>query len=151
MPFRRGTALLAAGPGPATLRLGALPPVQPLICYEAVFSRHLIGGDARPAWLLQVTNDAWFGNLSGPWQHLAQARLRALESGLPLMRAANTGVSAVIDARGELRATLGLNLTGRIDARLPGALPPTPWSRWGDWPALALALLGLGLAARRRG
>ena len=139
------------GPGPATLRLGALPPVQPLICYEAVFSRHLIGGDARPAWLLQVTNDAWFGNLSGPWQHLAQARLRALESGLPLMRAANTGVSAVIDARGELRATLGLNLTGRIDARLPGALPRTPWSRWGDWPALALALLGLGLAARRRG
>ena len=67
-----------------------------------------------------------------------------------LMRAANTGVSAVIDARGELRATLGLNLTGRIDARLPGALPPTSWSRWGDWPALALAALGLILAARRR-
>ena len=97
-----------------------------------------------------MTNDAWFGNLSGPWQHLAQARLRAVETGLPLMRAANTGVSAVIDARGQLRATLGLNLAGRIDARLPGALPPTPWSRWGDWPALALAALGLILAARRR-
>lgn len=138
------------GQGPETIRFGALPPVQPLICYEAIFSRHLLTGADRPAWLLQVTNDAWFGNLSGPWQHLAQARLRAIESGLPLMRAANTGISAVIDARGGLRAELGLNQIGRIDARLPGALPPTPWSRWGDWPALALALLGLGLAARRR-
>lgn len=138
------------GTGPAAIRFGTLPPVQPLICYEAIFARHLLGSGDRPGWLLQVTNDAWFGNLSGPWQHLAQARLRAVETGLPLMRAANTGVSAVIDARGQLRATLGLNLAGRIDARLPGALPPTPWSRWGDWPALALAALGLILAARRR-
>ena len=83
-------------------------------------------------------------------QHLAQARLRAIESGLPLMRAANTGVSAVIDARGGLRATLSLNREGRIDALLPGALPPTPYSRWGDWPVLALTLLVLGLAARSR-
>lgn len=140
----------SAGPGPRLLDLPGLPRMQPLICYEAIFSRHLIAGETRPAWLLQVTNDAWFGALSGPWQHLAQARLRAIESGLPLMRAANTGVSAVIDARGSLRATLGLNLAGRIDAALPGALPPTPWTRWGDGPALALVLAALALAARRR-
>lgn len=140
----------SAGPGPMTLSLAGLPPVQPLICYEAVFSRHLIGaGPDRPEWLLQVTNDAWFGTRSGPWQHLAQTRLRAIESGLPMMRAANTGISAVIGPRGELRATLGLGLEGRIDARLPGHLPPTPWSRFGDWPVLAL-MLALGLWAARR-
>ncbi len=138
------------GQGAQVMRFQGLPPVQPLICYEAVFSRHLITGAERPAWLLQVTNDAWFGQLSGPWQHLAQARLRAIESGLPLMRAANTGVSAVIDARGQLRATLGLDLAGRIDAALPAPLPATPWARWGDWPALALACLGLALALQRR-
>ncbi|MFT4013797.1 MAG: apolipoprotein N-acyltransferase [Paracoccus sp. (in: a-proteobacteria)] len=131
----------SAGAGPRVMRFENLPPVQPLICYEAVFSRHLIAGPDRPQWLLQVTNDAWFGKVSGPWQHLAQARLRAIESGLPLMRAANTGVTAVIDARGGIRAELGLNLAGRIDAALPAALPPTPWSRWGDLPALALALI----------
>lgn len=140
-----------AGPGPRVLDLPGLPRMQPLICYEAVFSRHLIGGDTRPEWLLQITNDAWFGTLSGPWQHLAQARLRAIESGLPLMRAANTGVSAVIDARGGLRAVLEIDAIGRIDAALPGALPPTPWSRWGDWPAVTLALaLVLLVAAHRR-
>ncbi|KGJ04935.1 apolipoprotein acyltransferase [Paracoccus halophilus] len=138
------------GAAPAVLRFPGLPPVQPLICYEAIFSRHLITGADRPGWLLQVTNDAWFGNLSGPYQHLAQARLRAIESGLPLMRAANTGVSAVIGARGELHATLELNRTGRIDARLPGALPPTLWSRWGDWPVLLLTLAALGLLWRYR-
>lgn len=138
------------GHGPAVIRYGALPPVQPLICYEAVFSRHLVAGPDRPGWLLQVTNDGWFGNLSGPWQHLAQARLRSIESGLPLMRAANTGISAVIDARGGLRATLGLNLSGRIDAALPAALPPTPWSRWGDWPAVIAALACVICAALHR-
>ncbi|UXU76565.1 apolipoprotein N-acyltransferase (plasmid) [Paracoccus sp. SMMA_5_TC] len=141
----------SAGHGPQVLNLGRLPPMQPLICYEAVFSRHLITGAERPQWLLQITNDAWFGTLSGPWQHLAQARLRAIESGLPLLRVANTGVSAVIDPRGGLRATLGLNLIGRIDTSLPAPLPPTPWSRWGDWPALGLALLALAANRRRSG
>lgn len=140
----------SAGPGPQTMSLPGIPAFQPLICYEAVFSRHLISGDQRPEWLLQVTNDAWFGNYSGPWQHLAQARLRAIESGLPLMRAANTGVSAVIDARGGVLATLGLNAAGRIDAVLPGALPPTLWSRWRDWPAVVLAFAVFALAASRR-
>ncbi|WP_245155672.1 apolipoprotein N-acyltransferase [Paracoccus ravus] len=145
------------GPAPRILRFSALPPVQPLICYEAVFSRHLISGPNRPEWLLQVTNDGWFGQLSGPWQHLAQAQLRAIESGLPLMRAANTGVSAVLDGHGRIRAQLGLGVTGRIDAALPSALPPTPWSRWGDWPAVLAALACIAgalshrmLTARRR-
>lgn len=141
-----------SGPGPQVLTLGGLPPFQPMICYEAIFERHLIRG-ARPAWILQITNDAWFGIWSGPYQHLAQARLRAIQSGLPVLRAANTGVSAVIDARGELRATLPLNQAGVIDTRLPGALPPTLWWRWGDAPMLALmvaALAALALGRRRK-
>ncbi|MTH63895.1 apolipoprotein N-acyltransferase [Paracoccus shanxieyensis] len=138
------------GPGPQVMQLETLPPMQPLICYEAVFPQHLITGANRPQWLLQVTNDGWFGQISGPWQHLAQARLRAIESGLPLMRAANTGISAVIDARGQIRAELDLNREGRIDARLPGALPPTPWATWRDWPALILACALVILAIFRR-
>ena len=144
------------GPGPRTLRdLAAnLPPVQVLICYEAIFSRHVLAnGPDRPDWLLQITNDAWFGTLSGPWQHLAQARLRAIESGLPVIRVANTGVSAVIDAHGQIRARLGLNIDGHIDTALPAALPPTCWSRAGDWPAIlaAFALLaGLAIHSQRR-
>lgn len=140
----------SAGPGPVLMTAGDAPPFQPLICYEAIFSRHLRRLDTRPAWLLQATNDAWFGRISGPYQHLAQARLRAIETGLPMVRAANTGVSAVIDARGRIRDSLPLNVAGRIDAALPGALPPTPWSRYGDLPALLLLLAALlGVAAGR--
>lgn len=133
------------GPGPQVLRglAGKLPPVQVLICYEAIFSRHLITGPDRPDWILQITNDAWFGTMSGPWQHLALARLRAIESGLPVIRVANTGVTAVIDARGTSRQQLGLNVEGRIDAHLPGALPATPWDRVKDWPVVILTLLAL--------
>jgi apolipoprotein N-acyltransferase len=143
----------AAGPGPRLLQAGTAPPFQPLICYEAIFPQHLRSLDQRPGWLLQVTNDAWFGQFSGPYQHLAQARLRSIESGLPLIRAANTGISAVIDARGEIRQSLGLGVIDKIDAPLPGALPPTPWMRWGDAPMLILLVLMLGAAVilgRRR-
>ena len=94
-----------------------------------------------------MTNDGWFGDLAGPYQHLAQARLRAVEQGLPLLRTANTGVSAVIDGRGQVLQSLPLNTAGRIDADVPPALPPTPYSRTGDWPATILLLAGLlGLA-----
>ena len=101
---------------------------------------------------MQITNDAWFGTWSGPYQHLAQARLRAIQSGLPVLRAANTGVSAAIDAQGRIRATLPLNQAGVIDARLPGALPPTLWWRWGDAPMLGLMAAALAVLAfgRRR-
>jgi apolipoprotein N-acyltransferase len=145
----------SAGPGPVLLDLGEAGRVLPLICYEAIFPRNLRGTD-RPDWLVQVTNDAWFGDWIGPFQHLAQARLRAIEQGLPLARAANTGVTAVIDARGQEVASLGMGAAGTVDADLPGALPPTAYARWGDQPwqaALALFLLlvtGLRLWRPRR-
>ncbi|MGR3416477.1 apolipoprotein N-acyltransferase [Paracoccus sp. (in: a-proteobacteria)] len=137
----------SSGSGPASMQAGKLPPFQPLICYEAIFPQHLRGLDNRPAWLLQATNDGWFGRFLGPYQHLAQARLRSIESGLPMMRAANTGVSAVIDARGAVRQSLGLGVAGKIDAKLPGALPPTVWIRWGSMPVVVLVALVLLMAA----
>ncbi|MBU3028806.1 apolipoprotein N-acyltransferase [Paracoccus marinaquae] len=129
------------GEGPALLQAPGLPGFQPLICYEAIFPQHLRGLDQRPGWILQATNDGWFGRFSGPYQHLAQARLRAIEAGLPLIRAANTGVSAVIDARGQIRDTLPLGVAGKIDTPLPGALPETLWLRYGPAPVLALSLI----------
>lgn len=137
----------APGPGPQVIALPELPAFEPLICYEAIFPQHLRGLDSRPDWLLQVTNDGWFGRFSGPYQHLAQARLRAIESGLPLIRAANTGVSAVIDAHGTLRQTLPLGAIGKIDGQLPAALPETVWLRHGATPILLLALIALLAAA----
>jgi apolipoprotein N-acyltransferase len=135
----------AAGPGPLLVDVPGLPPFLPLICYEAIFPHGLrVPGD-RPEWLVQITNDAWFGRLAGPYQHLAQARVRAIEQGLPLARAANTGISAVIDARGRIVAELGLGAAGHIDAELPAALPPTHYARFGDLPALLLVLASLGL------
>lgn len=139
------------GPGPALLDLGDLGTALPLICYESIFPRHL-RTETRPDWVLQITNDAWFGTLTGPYQHLAQARLRAVEQGLPVLRAANTGVSAVIDARGGVTAQLGLGQAGFLDAPLPRALAPTPYARFGDWPIWLIVLGGLALlAARGRG
>ena len=140
------------GPGPRLLDLGAAGRALPLICYEAVFPRDLRGTE-RPDWLLQATNDAWFGHRTGPYQHFAQARLRSVETGLPLVRAANTGISAVTDARGRITAELPLDATGALDAALPGALPPTLYARTGDAPwhvLLALGALALAFAARRR-
>lgn len=140
------------GTGPRIMQLGhSIPDFQPLICYEAIFPQHLRAVSDRPDWLLQATNDAWFGKFSGPYQHLEQAQLRAIESGLPLIRAANTGVSAVIDARGEIRDSLGMNQQGKIDARLPAALPETFWIKWGNTPILLLAaILGAATLFRRR-
>lgn len=141
------------GAGPRVLDLPGLPPFQPLICYEAVFERDLARGKrggSRPDWLLQITNDAWFGTWSGPYQHLAQARLRAVQSGLPLLRAANTGVSASIDAYGRVTATLPLGKAGVLDTRLPGALAATPWWRWGDAPLLLVLAGALAALILRR-
>ena len=140
------------GPGPEVLDLGPLGLALPLICYESIFPRHL-RTETRPDWVLQVTNDAWFGELTGPFQHLAQARLRAVEQGLPVLRVANTGVSAFIDARGGVIAELGLGETGYLDGAIPSALPPTAYARHGDWPVvLVLTLLfsGAALASRIR-
>ncbi|WP_306418113.1 apolipoprotein N-acyltransferase [Albidovulum aquaemixtae] len=142
----------SAGPGARIVDLGPLGKVLPLICYEAVFPQDLNAAEGRADWILQVTNDGWFGNVAGPYQHFAQARLRAVEQGLPLLRAANTGITAVIDAKGRVHQSLALNTQGVIDADLPAALPPTPYVRTGDVPAtifVAVALLALGLGRRR--
>ncbi len=137
------------GPGRATLRLDGLPPVSPLVCYEAIFPG-AVTADERPGWLLNLTNDAWFGPYAGPAQHFAIARLRAVEEGLPLVRAANTGISAVVDSYGRVLHRLDSGEEGVIDAGLPTALTPTPFARLGDWTVLALLAITGGIAFFRR-
>ncbi|MEM6634424.1 MAG: apolipoprotein N-acyltransferase [Pseudomonadota bacterium] len=140
-----------AGPPPRPITFANAGPAMPLICYEAIFPQLVGGYDARPDWIIQITNDAWFGKVSGPYQHLAQARLRAIEQGLPLVRAANTGVSAIIDAHGRTVAEIALGEAGFADAALPSPRPPTIYSRTGDLPAyLAMALCFSGLIVARR-
>jgi apolipoprotein N-acyltransferase len=124
----------SAGPGPRTITLPGLPPFSPLICYEAIFPDAVIDPTNRPAWLLNVTNDAWYGVSSGPFQHLAIARTRAIEEGLPLARVANNGISAVFDPYGRVLGRLDLDAVGVLDEKLPDALPPTAYSRFGDTP-----------------
>jgi apolipoprotein N-acyltransferase len=150
-----GSIDFQAGPGRETIKLPGLPPFSPLICYEAIFSGGVVDPNVRPEWLLNITNDAWFGRSTGPYQHFAMARMRAIEEGLPLVRSANTGISAVIDPWGRVQAELGLGETGVLDAALPRPLPEaTPFARTGPVivvvPALLLALLALLLEARRR-
>lgn len=140
----------SAGPGPRLLDLGALGKALPLICYEAVFAQDVNNAPARPDLLLQLTNDAWFGELSGPYQHLAQARMRAIEQGLPMVRVANTGVSAMIDPLGRVTASLPLGTDGFLDAELPAPLPETFYARSGDGPVAGLLfLLLLGFCGDR--
>lgn len=148
----------SAGPGLRVLDLGpSFGDAVPLICYEAVFPNDIRPAASGADWMMQLTNDAWFGRISGPYQHLAQARLRAVEFGLPFVRAANTGVSAVIDARGHVTARLDLGVAGVLDAALPAALPATIYARTGDLPLIALllivfcALLSAFTGARRDG
>jgi apolipoprotein N-acyltransferase len=133
-----GRGSFEEGEARVTIGLPGLPPFSPVICYEVIFPGAVTGSGARPRWLLNVTNDAWFGVSTGPYQHLASARLRAVEEGLPMIRAANTGVSAVIDAYGRVLASLDMQQQGIIDHRLPPAREATPYSRWGDWTLLAL-------------
>lgn len=134
-----------------TVSLPGLPPFSPLICYEAIFPGAVTAPGERPAWLLNVTNDAWFGTSSGPYQHLTSARLRAVEEGLPMIRAANTGVSAVIDAFGRVIASLDMERSGVIDHALPPPRAVTLYGRWGDWTLLALlTILVLFVAPTRR-
>ncbi|MBL4929856.1 apolipoprotein N-acyltransferase [Tabrizicola sp. KVB23] len=139
----------SAGPGPRVVDLGQkLGKVLPLICYEAVFPQDVRAAPDRADWMLQITNDAWFGSLTGPFQHAALARLRAIEMGLPLVRVGNTGVTAVYDARGRTIASLPFQTEGALDVTLPGARPPTPYARFGETPVLVL-LAGLSLALIR--
>jgi apolipoprotein N-acyltransferase len=133
-----------------TLDLKGLPSFSPIICYEAIFPGAVTGPGPRPNWLVNITNDAWFGVSSGPYQHLTSARLRTIEEGLPMLRAANTGVSAVIDAYGRILVSLDMEREGIIDHAVPPARSPTPYSRWHDWTLIALlACLALPLFDRR--
>jgi apolipoprotein N-acyltransferase len=136
-----GTVDFSAGTGPRTLDLPGLPAVGPLICYEAIFPGEVVDPTHRPDWLLNITNDAWYGFTSGPFQHLAIARVRAVEEGLPLVRDGNNGISAVIDPYGRVLARLDLNAVSVLDAPLPRPLPPTPYSRAKDAFFLGLILL----------
>jgi apolipoprotein N-acyltransferase len=141
----------ATGAARTMLAVPGAPPMLPLICYEVIFPGEAVPAGERPAWLLNVTNDGWFGNSSGPYQHLQQARVRAIEEGLPLVRAANTGISAVIDPVGRLIASLPLGSEGVLDARLPQPLAPTLYARFGDrTPAVLLAIAFGCLIARLR-
>lgn len=138
-----GLGDFSSGPGPRTLVVPHLPPVSPLICYEAIFPGDVLDMAHPPSWLLNVTNDAWFGNSSGPYQHFESARLRAIEEGLPLVRAANTGISVIVDPYGRVLKRLGLGKQGVVDGPLPQALPRgTIFAHHG---ALALTILS-GLA-----
>ena len=139
------------GPGPRTLALSGVPPVAPAICYEVIFPGHVIDRLLRPEWIFNATNDAWFGTTFGPEQHLASARMRAVEEGLPVIRAANTGISSVIDARGNVIRRLDLDRAGIVDAALPSALPPTLYSRIGDLalpPLILMVWLGTAFGMR---
>ncbi|MGE5538345.1 MAG: apolipoprotein N-acyltransferase [Gemmatimonas sp.] len=136
-----GAMDFSAGPGPRTISVPGLPPVGPLVCYEAIFPGDVAAHEPRPGLLLNVTNDAWFGDSSGPRQHLAAARMRAVEEGLPLVRAAGTGISAIVDPYGRFLARLDLGRRGVVDGPLPAALPPTVFARYGNVIALVLAAL----------
>jgi apolipoprotein N-acyltransferase len=140
-----------AGPGRRALALPGLPPIAGLICYEVIFPG-AVTPEQRPGLLVNITNDAWFGISAGPHQHLAAARLRAVEEGLPLLRAAQTGISAVFDARGRRVAAMGLAETGVVLAPLPAAAAPTPFARLGlAIPILLVAVAGgLALLGNRR-
>ena len=151
-----GAGSYSAGDGPVTLDLAGLPPVSPLICYEVIFPGQVTDSRQRPAWLLNITNDAWYGETAGPHQHFAIARARAVEEGMPLVRVAATGISGVIDAYGRVTARLGLGSQGVLDAALPQALAqPTAYARHGDlwlWVMLgttALAAVLWPIATRR--
>lgn len=154
LPFKKlteGSVDFSSGSGPRLVQLPGLPAFSPLICYEAIFPGDVTEGSGRPVWLLNVSNDAWFGRSTGPYQHFAMARLRAVEEGVPLIRAANTGISGVIDAYGRVTARLDLNQAGVIDSSLPAALDrPTPFARVGNGNVAALVLVGWLVALMSR-
>jgi apolipoprotein N-acyltransferase len=144
-----GAIDLSAGPGPRTIALPGLAAFSPTICYEAIFPGAVVDEAERPGWILNATNDSWYGRSSGPYQHFAIARTRAIEEGLPLVRVANNGISGVVDPAGRVIARTRLNAVGYADVALPAAAPPTLYARAGDGIFLAMLLLGFVPALRR--
>jgi apolipoprotein N-acyltransferase len=143
-----GVGNMKAGSGPATVRLVGAPPFSPVICYEMVFPGEVTLRGERPGWIVNVTDDDWFGDSIGPRQHLAIARMRSVEENLPTVRVANSGISALIDRFGRVRQSVPLHEAGVIDAPLPPAGPASLYSRLGDWPVLLLSLIILGVFFR---
>ncbi len=139
----------SSGAGPALIQIPGIGAARPLICYEGIFSEEIDAGD-QPRLMVLITNDAWFGPNAGPRQHLAQARLRAIEQGVPMVRVANTGISAMIDAYGRVIAHIGMGQAAMLDVALPPKRPATLYGRFGDIPAAMLLLLCL-LFARTAG
>ena len=133
---------LKKGEGVKTLRLSGVPPFSPLICYEIMFSGEVLDAADRPRWILNITNDSWFRQTTGPHQHFSHAVIRAVEEGVSVVRSAKSGISAVIDPYGRVRMVLGFGQTGIIDAAVPIAAPePTVYARFGSWAFLGLLLL----------
>jgi apolipoprotein N-acyltransferase len=126
------------------------PSFAPLICYEIIFPGAAVPPGERAGWMLNLTNDGWFGISSGPYQHFQQARLRAIEEGLPLVRAANTGISAVVDPLGRIVGSLPLGSEGVLDAPLPKPMPVTPYARMGDLPAMMIVAIAFVITLRQR-
>jgi apolipoprotein N-acyltransferase len=126
------------------------PSFAPLICYEIIFPGAAVPAGERPGWMLNLTNDGWFGISSGPYQHFQQSRLRAIEEGLPLVRAANTGISAVVDPLGRIVRSLPLGSEGVLDAPLPKPMTVTPYARFGDLPAMMMVAVAFVITLRQR-
>ena len=141
-----------AGRERIAMRTLAGPSFLPLVCYEVIFSGALLPGDERPDFLLNLTNDGWFGMTPGPYQHAHQSQVRAVEEGLPMVRVANSGTSFVADARGAIVASMPLGARDVLDAKLPGPASRSFFSRWRHWPFAGMLLLAFVLlvAARRR-
>jgi apolipoprotein N-acyltransferase len=134
----------------ALLDVPGAPPALPMICYEIIFPGEVTAEGQRPGWIVNVTNDGWFGISSGPYQHFQQARVRAIEQGLPLVRAANTGISAVVDPLGRIINSLPLGSEGVIDSPLPHAIGTPIYARVGDTPAGVIVVLAFVVVIRRR-
>jgi apolipoprotein N-acyltransferase len=141
----------ASGPGPRTLAVPGVGSVGFQLCYEIIFSGEVVDPDRRPAFIFNPSNDAWFGAW-GPPQHLAQARMRALEEGLPVVRATPTGISAIVDSQGGVLHSIPLGRMGTIDAALPLPASPTLFARFGNLLpfAFALLLIAAAIAVRRK-
>jgi apolipoprotein N-acyltransferase len=151
--FAASSIDFSTGPGAVSLHLPGIPAVSPLICYEAIFPGDVTSHGDRPRWIVNITNDGWYGRSAGPYQHFAAAAVRAVEEGMPLARAANTGISGVVDSYGRVVASLRLGIPGMLDSPLPNALSePTLYERLGD-SLYFLMLAGLsvgGFLLRRR-
>lgn len=139
-----------AGNGPQTHHIPKAPPASLLVCYEIIFPHAVTETKYRPEWIVNVTNDGWYGNSAGPHQHLGMAQLRAVEEGLPVIRAANTGISAVIDPYGRILKSLPYDRAGILDSPLPRALSKTIYAAYGNYPLLILCFLCLLIVTFRR-